>query len=265
MGILNATPDSFYNKGRESATEDLLRKAGEMLQQGATVLDIGGMSTRPGAEEISTEEELRRVIPILHAVRQKFPEAYLSIDTYRSRVAEEAMLAGADIINDISGGDADEAILQVAARHKAPFICMHKKGIPKDMQLQPSYEDVTEEVMAYFEKKLRQVEPYGLQDILLDVGFGFGKSVEHNYQLLRHLHTFKLLGRPLLVGLSRKSMICKVLACTPENALNGTTALHMIALQQGAHILRVHDVKEAAECIRLFQHVQGPVSAVADL
>lgn len=265
MGILNATPDSFYNKGRESSEQDLLQKAGEMLLQGARILDIGGMSSRPGAEEIPVEEESRRVIPLLRAIRTHYPDAFLSVDTYRAQVAEQAMQAGADIINDISGGEADESILQVAVRHQAPFICMHKKGMPKDMQTDPTYEELTLEVLSYFDKKLHQFREVGLHDVLLDVGFGFGKTLDHNYQLLRRLPVFSTLNQPLLVGLSRKSMICKVLHCTPEQALNGTTALHMLALQQGAHILRVHDVKEAVECILLHQQFRETVPALPDL
>jgi dihydropteroate synthase len=253
MGILNATPDSFYRGGEA----DLLQKAGQMLEQGADLLDLGAMSSRPGAEEIGLQEELDRLMPVLLSIRQRYPEAVLSIDTYRAAVAEAALDAGAHIINDITFGDADPRIFSVAAAHHAPYIGMHMQGTPRIMQINPQYENILTEVMDYFIRKLGECEAAGLSDVILDPGFGFGKTVEHNYALLRHLRYFQITGKPILAGLSRKSMICKVLHCKPEQALNGTTALHMLALQGGASILRVHDVREAVECVRLFHMFEG--------
>jgi dihydropteroate synthase len=253
MGILNATPDSFYNKGRNNALDELLSVANNMILEGATILDIGGMSSRPGADEVSEDAELQRVIPIIDAISTTFPNVILSIDTYRSKVAKDAISHGVQIINDISGGDADASIIELAATNNTPYICMHKKGIPKTMQENPSYENVLEEVMNYFTDKIALFKKHHLHDIILDVGFGFGKNLMHNYELLSQMNLFSIFEKPIIAGISRKSMICKPLHCSPENALNGTTALHMIALQQGASILRVHDVKEAMECITLFE------------
>jgi dihydropteroate synthase len=255
MGILNATPDSFYSKSRTSNSTDLLAQTEKMITEGATILDIGGMSSRPGADEVSVQEELDRVLPAIETIHTNFPETILSIDTYRAEVAEQAIQHGVSIINDISGSDTDHEILAIAAQYHTPYICMHMQGLPKTMQQNPNYEDVTLELIQYFNAKLSLFEQYPIHDIILDVGFGFGKSLKHNYQLLNQLHTFSIFEKPLLVGLSRKSMICKPLHCSPDQALNGTTALHMIALQQGVNILRVHDVKEAAECITLHQQI----------
>lgn len=256
MGILNATPDSFYNKGTDSGTAALLHLAEKMLEDGATILDIGGASTRPGAGAVSAEEELQRILPLIELLAKHFPEAWLSADTYHARVAREAVGAGVSIINDISGGDLDAAMLETVASLKVPYIAMHMQGTPRTMQEAPEYGDVLKEVFGYLKEKTLQCKAAGIHDLILDPGFGFGKTVEHNYALLSSLSIFRALGKPLLAGISRKSMVCRPLRVNPDKALNGTTALHMIALQQGAAILRVHDVKEAVEVIKLFELLQ---------
>lgn len=256
MGILNVTPDSFYTRGRDNTPEDHLHKAAIMLEQGAQILDIGGMSSRPGAALISTQEETDRVVPVITLIRQHFPQAFISIDTYRAAVAAAAVTAGADIVNDISAGNLDEEILTTVAGLKVPYILMHMQGTPADMQQNPMYENVTAEVLDFFLGKIRACREAGISDILLDPGFGFGKTIAHNYELLRGMHQLTIAGLPLLAGLSRKSMIYRLLQTNAEEALNGTTALHMLALQQGAAVLRVHDVKEAVECVRLHAYYQ---------
>lgn len=253
MGILNATPDSFYNQGRDSDPAALLGTAAQMIQEGATILDIGGLSTRPGAAALSTDEEVRRVVPVISKLRQQFPDLLISIDTYRAAVAQAAVAAGADLVNDISAGDMDKEMIPAVARLQVPYIAMHMQGTPQHMQKNPQYKQVTQDILTYFQQKLNQLKEAGIKDIIVDPGFGFGKTLADNYTLLKELHTFQVLGQPLLVGISRKSMIYNVLNNTAEESLNGTTALHMIALQQGAQILRVHDVKAANECIRLFK------------
>ncbi len=256
MGILNVTPDSFFDGGRYARQDALLRQAEQMLKEGAAILDIGGMSSRPGAEIISVEEELQRVLPSIEALHQAFPEAILSIDTIRGRVAEEAVGAGAAIVNDISAGAFDESMYPTVARLQVPYILMHMKGSPKTMQDNPDYEDVVQTVLDFFIAEVGKLRALDVHDIVLDPGFGFGKTVEHNYQLLKQMHLFKILDLPLLAGLSRKSMINKVLKTKPEHALNGTTALNMVALQQGAKILRVHDVRPAMEAVKLWQQLE---------
>lgn len=256
MGILNVTPDSFFDGGRYTRQDALLRQAEQMLKEGAAILDIGGMSSRPGAELISVEEELQRVLPAIEALHQTFPQALLSIDTIRGRVAEEAVGAGAAIINDISAGAFDESMYPTVARLQVPYILMHMKGSPKTMQDNPDYEDVVQTVLDFFIAEVGKLRALDVHDIVLDPGFGFGKTVEHNYQLLKQMHLFKILDLPLLAGLSRKSMINKVLKTKPEQALNGTTALNMVALQQGAKILRVHDVRPAMEAVKLWQQLE---------
>lgn len=256
MGILNATPDSFYNSGRESDPDQLLRLAGKMLEEGALILDIGGMSTRPGAEEISMEQEWRRVAPVIQLIRKHFPDAVLSVDTYRSEIVRRSADRGIDIVNDISAGTMDESMLEVVAGLNLPYIAMHMQGRPQTMQEQPQYKDVVQDILEFFIGKIRACYDAGIRDLILDPGFGFGKTTLQNYKLLKGLHQFSLFELPVLAGISRKSMINKVLLSPPGKALNGTTALHMIALQQGAGILRVHDVKEAVECIRLWQVYQ---------
>lgn len=251
MGVLNATPDSFYAGSRWNALEAVVQQGGAMLQAGARILDVGGVSSRPGAAEVLEEAELQRVIPVIEALHQAYPNALLSVDTYRARVAEEAIAAGASLINDISAANLDEHLLEVVAAAKVPYILMHMKGTPATMQANPQYEDVLLEVLDFFIQKLAKLKALGIEDVILDVGFGFGKTLEHNYTLLQQLHWFHQLNRPLLVGVSRKSMIWKVLENSPQEALNGTTVLHTAAIKQGAHLLRVHDVKEAVETVRL--------------
>ena len=253
MGILNATPDSFYNKGQDSDTEGLLRNAEKMLNEGAAILDIGGASTKPGALLISPEEEMERIIPVIAAIHSRFPDTWLSVDTYNALTASAAIAAGASIINDVSSGRFDEDMLQTVAALKVPYIAMHMQGSPETMQQDPRYDDAVTEVRSYLQDSCEQCNKAGITDIIIDPGFGFGKTVEHNFQLLNALHTFRISGKPILAGISRKSMVCKPLHVNPENALNGSTALHMAALQQGTSILRVHDVKEAAEVITLYK------------
>lgn len=257
MGILNATPDSFYNKGRDSSIDNLLRLGETMLRDGAAILDIGGASTKPGAAELSIDEELKRVIPVVEQLHNTFPEAWISIDTYHSRVAKEAVAAGASIVNDVSAGRFDKDMFVTVAELNIPYIAMHMQGTPQTMQQNPQYNDVISEVRDSLREVCDRAAAAGIVDIIIDPGFGFGKTVAHNFQLLKGMHTLGILGKPILVGLSRKSMICKTLGVSPEYALNGTTALNMIALQQGANILRVHDLKEAMETVQLWYSFQS--------
>lgn len=256
MGIMNTTPDSFY-AGSRYAEADVLRQAERMITDGAAILDIGGQSTRPGSERISATAELKRVINPIQAIHQHFPETVISIDTYYSTVAAEAVAAGASIINDISAGSIDAAIIDTAARLGVPYVLMHLKGTLETMQQEAVYEDVTREVLDFFIQQVARCRQAGIKDIILDPGFGFGKTHRHNLQLLKHLKTLHLLQLPVLAGLSRKSTIWKTLGITPEEALNGTTVLNTISLLHGAHILRVHDVKEAMEAIKLWEVYQG--------
>jgi dihydropteroate synthase len=251
MGILNATPDSFYNKGADSDVDGLLRNAERMLAEGATILDVGGSSTKPGAMISEASDEARRVVPVIAAIKERFPEAWLSVDTYHAAVASEAVAAGADIVNDVSGGELDDNMLQTVAVLKVPYIAMHMQGIPETMQENPTYTNVVVEVLQHLISVTRRFEEAGIKDVIVDPGFGFGKNLEHSYALLRELRLFQSLGRPVLAGLSRKSIVCKALKVNPEHALNGTTAVNMAALMAGADILRVHDVKEAMEVIRI--------------
>ncbi len=253
MGILNATPDSFYNKGAESSASELVANAASMLEAGATLLDIGGASTRPGADIISPAEEQDRILPAIEAIIKAHPDVWISVDTYNSATAKAAVQAGASIINDVSSGDMDSEMIQTVGELGVPYIAMHMQGTPQTMQQDPTYEDVVYEVRDYLRKKCDECHEAGIKDIIIDPGFGFGKTVAHNFALLNHLSDFRMLGKPVLAGLSRKSMICRTLNVTPAEALNGTTALHMAALQQGASILRAHDVKEAVETITLFK------------
>lgn len=255
MGILNITPDSFYSGSRVKNEQSILYKAEQMLNEGATILDIGGQSTRPGSNRLSANEELERVLPAIQLIKQQFPSCFLSIDTYHSSVAKEAVAAGADMVNDISAGSMDDQMFSTVAVLNIPYIAMHMQGTPDTMQQNPAYEHVTREVLDYFIKKTEQCNSAGIKDIIIDPGFGFGKTIVHNFQLLRELEVFQTLNYPLLAGLSRKSTIYKTLGTTTEEALNGTTVLNTIALQKGASILRVHDVKEAVEAITLVQSV----------
>ena len=251
MGILNQTPDSFYDGGRYSNPKAVLDQVEQMLFNGASFIDIGGYSSRPGATDVSEQEELDRVIPTIKAVIKAFPDAVISIDTFRSGVAKVAIQEGAAMINDISGGYRDPEIYQVAARHQVPYILMHMRGTPQTMTTLTDYDNVVMEVAQDLAKKLKEIRSYGVNDLIVDPGFGFAKNLEQNYSLLGKLDHLKLLNAPILVGLSRKSMIYKLLHTDPENALNGTTAANTIALLKGASILRVHDVAPAMEVVKL--------------
>lgn len=251
MGILNITPDSFYSGSRVQQLDDILLKAEQMISEGAAILDIGGQSTKPGSNRLTAKEELKRVLPAIQQIKEKFPDIFLSIDTYHSTVAKEAVAAGADIVNDISAGEMDQQMISTVAALHVPYIAMHMKGTPESMQQKPAYEDVTKEVVDYFIQKLNECKQAGITDIIIDPGFGFGKSIQHNFQLLKKLEAFQIFHVPVLAGLSRKSTIWKTLNITAEEALNGTTVLNTIALTKGASILRVHDVKEAVEAIKL--------------
>lgn len=256
MGIINVTSDSFYPGSRYGTTSEIVSGAGKMLSEGADIIDVGACSTRPGSTGVAAEEEKQRVCDALTAIKHHFPEAVLSVDTYRSGVAEEAVTAaGADIINDISGGEMDEKMFSLVARLNVPYIMMHMKGTPQTMQNEPQYEDVVAEVMSYFGKRVTELFRAGVKDIILDPGFGFGKTAGHNFEMLRRFREFRTLGLPLLAGLSRKSMIWKTLMITPSEALNGTAALNMAALTGGASILRVHDVMEAKQVVTLFEKI----------
>ncbi|MEL7120793.1 MAG: dihydropteroate synthase [Bacteroidota bacterium] len=256
MGILNVTPDSFFDGGQYDQIDGALYQAEKMIKEGADILDIGGMSSRPGAAIISVEEELKRVIPVIEAINKAFPERIISLDTVRAKVATEGIQAGAHLINDISAGAIDADMYTTVAALKVPYILMHMQGTPKTMQQNPDYEDVVQEVLDFFIQEVGKLRELEVTDIVVDPGFGFGKKLEHNYQLLKYMHTFLILDLPILTGLSRKSMINKVLGTAPKNALNGTTALHMVALQQGSKLLRVHDVKEAVQVIKLFLQLE---------
>ncbi|HRD52107.1 MAG TPA: dihydropteroate synthase [Flavobacteriales bacterium] len=256
MGIINATPDSFHAASR-AGIDEALRVAERMLSEGAAILDIGGMSTRPGSEEVTEDDELRRAIPVIAAIHERFPDALLSIDTYRSRVAEEAVAAGAGMVNDIGAGLLDARMLETVAGLRVPYIAMHMEGMPRTMQQHPAYGNVVTEVTLFLSQRLNAARAAGIPDVIVDPGFGFGKTTEHNYALLTRLGSITALGAPVLVGLSRKRMINEVLGTNPAEALNGTTALNSIALMKGAAILRVHDVKEAVQCVRLASMVQA--------
>lgn len=256
MGILNVTPDSFFDGGERSSEADIVQKVNAMQYDGAKIIDIGGYSTRPGAATVSEEEELKRVLPIVQLIKSNFKNLEISVDTFRSSIAEKCIEAGATLINDISGGTLDKNMFNCIADLKVPYILMHMQGIPKTMQDNPTYNNVVKDVLHYLEEKVNELNQLGVHDIMLDPGFGFGKTVEHNYELLNNLDAFKSLGLPILAGFSRKSMINKVLNTTPEEALNGTTVLNTIALTKGANILRVHDVKEAVECVKLVGKLQ---------
>lgn len=246
MGIINCTTDSFY-AGNRLLEHDWKKMVEKHIQEGATIIDVGGQSTRPGSERITAEEEIQRVIPAINYIRTKYPTIIISIDTFYSEVAEQAVLAGADMINDVTGGSKDENIFQVAGRMQVPYILTHLKGELDNMQENPTYEDLITEMLQYFIDKIEICKAAGIQDIILDMGFGFGKTLDHNYQILHSLKSFKIFKRPILVGVSRKSMVQKLLGVDASAALNGTTVLHTIALQKGVEILRVHDVKEARE------------------
>ncbi|NCU04047.1 MAG: dihydropteroate synthase [Chitinophagaceae bacterium] len=256
MGILNSTPDSFYSGSRVNETE-VTERAAQMIADGAAILDIGGQSTRPGSTRLTADEELARVLPVIKTIRQAFPSVYLSIDTYHAKVAKETVAAGVDIVNDISAGDMDAAMLSTVAALQVPFIAMHMQGNPDTMQQNPAYNNITREVVDYFIQKTNACKIAGITDIIIDPGFGFGKTIAHNFQLLKTMEILQVFRLPVLAGLSRKSTIWKTLNITADEALNGTTVLNTIALSKGANILRVHDVKEAIETITLFTALQN--------
>ena len=256
MGILNLTPDSFYDGGHCTSTRDFLTQTEKMLSEGADIIDIGAMSSRPFSKELPLEEELKRVENVLPDLISHFPKTIFSIDTYRSAVAEYALDHGVRIINDITAGTKDEEILNIARKYNAPYIAMHMQGMPENMQILPEYQHIVQEVMYFFSERLHTMRRIGITDIILDVGFGFGKSQSDNFALLKNLAIFQEFDCPILVGISRKSMIYKCLDLSPKEALNGTSALHFEALRNGAHILRVHDVKEAVEVVKLYKEYQ---------
>ena len=251
MGILNVTPDSFYDRHLLTGVDAIITHAGKMISEGADILDIGGQSTKPGSQRITIEEELARVLPVVILLQQKYPGLVLSIDTYYAEVATAAVSAGADIVNDISGGDMDAAMLQTVAALQVPYICMHIRGTPETMQQKTNYDDVVKEVLDYFIEKIAACTAAGIKDVIIDPGFGFAKTIQHNFTLLKNLQAFQMLNKPILAGLSRKGTIYKTLGITVEEALNGTTVLNTLAFLNGAAIVRVHDVKEAKEIITL--------------
>lgn len=251
MGVLNCTDDSFYEGSRSMEEKVLRQKIDQMIAEGADIIDVGGQSTRPGSIQISLENEIQRVEGPLSYIKSAYPDQWVSIDTTRAVVAKFAVENGAAIVNDISAGNMDDQMISTVASLGVPYICMHMKGNPETMQLNPNYENVTTEVLHFFSEKINQIKNAGIKEIILDPGFGFGKTLPHNYQLMKELEQFHQFALPLLVGISRKSMIYKLLECSPDEALNGTTVLNTVALTKGAHILRVHDVKAAKEAIRL--------------
>lgn len=256
MGILNLTPDSFYDGGINKNENVLLDNVEKMLSDGAAIIDIGAYSSKPGASHVSQDEELNRLLPVLRLLNKSFPDVLFSIDTFRSEVASIAIQEGASMINDISGGEMDDKMFEVIAQLKIPYILIHMQGTPQTMQLNPTYENVVTEIAQYFSQKVNKLKELGCNDIILDPGFGFGKTLQHNYTLLKYLSHFKMFGLPLLAGVSRKSMIGKVIDTNPVNSLNGTTVCNTIALLNGAKILRVHDVKEAIEAVKIVNFMQ---------
>jgi len=259
MGILNVTPDSFFDGGKFGELDVQLSQVEKMLHDGADFIDIGGFSTRPGADEVTEDDELKRVIPIIENIAKKFPEAIISIDSFRAIIAEQAIKAGAAIINDVTAGEADPDMFKTVARLQVPYIIMHKQGTFKDMQTEPHYENVVREVIQYLSFKIEKLTELGVHDIIVDPGFGFGKTLEHNFQLLKHLDLLRILGKPILAGASRKSMINKLLKTKPENALTGTIAVNSLARLAGADIIRVHDVKEAVETLKVINFYRETV------
>ena len=251
MGILNLTPDSFYDGGFYTGEKRILQQVERMLTEGATFIDVGAYSSRPGAKHISEEDELSRLMPALASILTRFPEILISVDTFRSGIAQKAVQAGAAMINDISAGQLDEQMLDVVAELQVPYCMMHMPGTPQNMQNSTNYSDVLQEIMHFFTKRIQLARTKGINDLILDVGFGFGKTLEQNYMLLKNLDLFQSLDLPLLIGLSRKSMLYKLLELAPEDALNATSVANTLALTKGANILRVHDVKEAVQCIKI--------------
>lgn len=259
MGVLNVTPDSFYDGGVYSNEKKILLQVEKMISDGADIIDIGGFSSKPGAKTISVKEEEKRVIPIIKLINNTFNKIIISVDTFRGEIAEKSLNEGASIINDISGGNLDKNIYKIANKYRVPYIMMHMKGVPANMQANPKYENINYEIIKDFSYKIDLAEKKGVCDIIIDPGFGFGKSIEHNYQILNNIKLYTVLKKPILVGISRKSMIYKLLKTDPSKALTGTTSLNTIALINGANILRVHDVKEAKEVIKLYSFLKENV------
>lgn len=256
MGILNITPDSFFDGGKYKNEKSILQLVEKMITDGADFIDVGGYSSRPGAKDVTQEEELERVLSVIKVIVKNFPESILSIDTFRSEVARQAIEEGALMVNDISGGALDNKMFDLIARHHIPYILMHMKGTPQTMKSMAEYENLISEMLDYFHPRLHQLHQMGVADIMIDPGFGFAKTIAHNFELLKQLELLKILNKPMVIGLSRKSMIWKTLDTNPENALNGTTVLNTIALLKGASILRIHDVKEAVEAVKLTNFVK---------
>lgn len=257
MGILNITDDSFYDGGNFTNEENWLKQVKKMIAEGAEIIDIGAYSSRPGAKNIDENEELSRLIPAIASVKKNFPQIIISADTFRGNVAKKAIEAGANIINDISAGSIDSSILNVVSDSKVPYILMHMQGTPQSMQANPSYTNVVENVYAFFQKKLNELDEMGINKVIIDPGFGFGKTLEHNYSLFKQLEEFKKLKKPLLVGISNKSMISKLLHTKTEDCLNGTSVLNTLAIEKGANIIRVHNVKEAVECVKISDYLKS--------
>ena len=255
MGIINITPDSFYEGSRHREMNDILKQVDRMMEQGADLIDIGGYSSRPGADDIPLQEELDRVIPVIRNVANKFPRVRISVDTFRSDVAGQALDNGAAMINDISAGLLDDAMMDVVSRYQVPYVMMHMKGTPQTMRSLNQYNDLITEIIHYFSERIQRANELGINDLIIDPGFGFAKNIYQNFELLKRLSHLEHLELPLLIGVSRKSMVHKTLGIKPEEALNGTTALNMLALDRGASILRVHDVKEAVECCKLYDRI----------
>ena len=258
MGIINATPDSFYQNSQQKSITEALYTAEKMINDGATFIDVGGQSTKPNAIKISADEELLRVIPSIEAILKNFPEVLISIDTYFAKVAKEAVFAGACMVNDVSAGNLDNDMVSSVATLNVPYVCMHMQGTPQTMQNKTNYNNIVEDILKFFIQKIQTCNQAGIKDVIIDIGFGFGKTVEQNFYLLKHLQNFTMLDKPILLGVSRKSTIYKTLNTTAENALNGTTVLNTLGLQNGANILRVHDVKEAMETVKLFNALNAP-------
>ncbi len=255
MGVLNVAPDSFYGGSRFAEPSAILKQVEKMIGEGADFIDVGGYSSRPGATDISQEEELQRIVPVVQSICKEFPNAIISVDTFRSEVAKQAVMNGASMVNDISSGELDAKMIETVAALKTPYIATHLRGTPQTMTQYTTYENLIKDITDYFHKKIDQLHRSGIKDVIIDPGFGFAKTVDQNFELLNHLGYFQLLGKPVLVGLSRKSMIWRTLNTAPEHALNGTTALHAVALMKGASILRVHDVKGAVETVKLIQRL----------
>ena len=257
MGVLNVTPDSFYDGGSYKDESDILNQVATMLTEGATFIDVGGYSSRPGADFVSEEEELKRVVPVIELILKEFPKTYISIDTFRSKVAKQTIETGAALINDISAGKLDEKMIETIGKFGVPYIMMHMRGNPKTMQSQTDYKDLVKDIVSYFGERIAQAHKAKINDIIIDPGFGFAKTLKQNFELLNRMELLKITDKPILAGVSRKSMIYKTLNTSASEALNGTTALNMMALENGASILRVHDVKEAMECVTLFNQLKS--------